>query len=127
MKIAIIVLVVLVVAAIIFVSREVYFVESAFKRTPAGNIEIKTIPESRVLMSETQGNYYSTRNLLFRRLFDYISDNRVSMTVPVGFAGEFRTRSRAFPTCGASISAVGKKFVEAWTGSSTARAPARWT
>lgn len=83
MKIVIIVLVVLVVAAVIVVSREVYFVESAFKRTPAGKIEIKTIPESRVLMSETQGNYYATRNLLFRRLFNYISDNRVSMTVPV--------------------------------------------
>lgn len=83
MKIAIIVFVVIVVAAVIFVSREVYFVESAFERTPAGKIEIKTIPESRVLMSEAEGNYYATRNLLFRRLFNYISDNRVTMTTPV--------------------------------------------
>ena len=83
MKIVLIVLFIIVVVAVIFVSRNIYFVESAFKKTPAGKIEVKTIPESSVLISEVEGNYYNTRNLLFRRLFNYIQDNKVAMTVPV--------------------------------------------
>lgn len=63
--------------------KNIYGVEQAFKKTPAGSIEIKVIPESTVLASETTGNYYGTRNDLFRRLFNYISENNVAMTVPV--------------------------------------------
>lgn len=83
MKIVLIVLLIIVVVAVIFVGRNIYFVESAFKKTPAGTIEVKTIPESSVLISEVEGNYYNTSNLLFRRLFNYIQDNKVAMTVPV--------------------------------------------
>jgi len=83
MKIVIIVVLIIIVLGVILVSRNIFFVESAFKRTPAGKIEIKTIPESGVLISEAKGNYYNERNLLFRRLFHYIQDNKVSMTVPV--------------------------------------------
>ena len=83
MKIVLIVLLIIVVVGVILVSRNIYFVESAFNRTPAEKIEIKTIPESSVLISEVEGNYYTTRNLLFKRLFNYIQDNKVAMTVPV--------------------------------------------
>ena len=83
MKIVLAVLLIVVVLGVVLMSRNIYFVESAFNKTPAGKIEIKTIPESRVLISGIGGNYYNTRNLLFRRLFNYIQDNQVAMTVPV--------------------------------------------
>jgi len=60
-----------------------YRVERAFDQTPAGKIEIKRIPESMVLVSESRGSYYGKRNYLFRRLFAYISENDVAMTAPV--------------------------------------------
>jgi len=63
--------------------KNIYGVEQAFKKTPAGSIEVKIIPESTVLVAETAGNYYGGRNGLFRRLFNYISENNVAMTVPV--------------------------------------------
>ena len=83
MKIILLILLIIVVLGIVFFSGNIYFVESAFKKAPVGKIEIKTIPESRVLMSEMDGNYYNTKNILFRALFNYIQDNQVSMTVPV--------------------------------------------
>jgi DNA gyrase inhibitor GyrI len=63
--------------------KNIYGVEEAFKKTPAGSIEVKIIPESKVMVSEGEGNYYRTRNYLFRRLFNYISENNVAMTTPV--------------------------------------------
>ena len=36
-----------------------------------------------VMVSESEGNYFGTRNYLFRRLFNYISENNVAMTAPV--------------------------------------------
>jgi DNA gyrase inhibitor GyrI len=83
MKIVLIVLLIIVVIGVVFMGRNIYFVESAFNKTGAGKIEIKTIPESKVLISGIKGNYYNTKNVLFRNLFNYIQDNQVSMTVPV--------------------------------------------
>ena len=83
MKIALIVILVIVILGVVLIGRNIYFVESAFNRTSAGKIEIKTIPEAKVIMSEMKGNYFNTKNSLFRSLFNYIQDNQVSMTVPV--------------------------------------------
>lgn len=83
MKIALIVILIIVVLGIVLIGRNIYFVESAFNKTSAGKIEIKTIPVSKVLLSEMDGNYFTTKNILFRSLFNYIQDNQVSMTVPV--------------------------------------------
>ena len=79
---------VIIILLIIFIGvplmiKNIYGVEQAFKKTPAGKIEIKVIPESTVLVAEASGNYYGGRNDLFRRLFSYISENNVAMTVPV--------------------------------------------
>lgn len=63
--------------------KNIYGVEEAFKKTSAGKIEIKIIPASMVMVSESEGNYFGTRNYLFRRLFNYISENKVAMTTPV--------------------------------------------
>lgn len=54
-----------------------------FPKTPSGKIEIKTIPPSVLLTTEMEGDYFDRSNDLFRRLFDYIKSNSVSMTAPV--------------------------------------------
>jgi len=76
-------LIVIIFIGVPLVIKNIYGVEEAFKRTPAGKIEVKIIPESMVMVSEGEGNYYRTRNYLFRRLFNYISENNVAMTTPV--------------------------------------------
>jgi len=76
-------LIVIIFIGVPLVIKNIYGVEEAFKRTSAGKIEIKTIPASMVMVSESEGNYFGTRNYLFRRLFNYISENNVAMTAPV--------------------------------------------
>ncbi len=57
--------------------------EAMYEKTRVDKIEIKTISERTALEASTQGNYFRGNNGLFRRLFRYISDEEVEMTVPV--------------------------------------------
>ncbi len=57
--------------------------EAAYPKTPNGKIEIKTIPASKLMVTENPGSYFESNNELFMRLFRYIGANDVSMTVPV--------------------------------------------
>ncbi len=57
--------------------------ESAYKMTDAGSIEVKEIPESTVLKTSEKGEYYDKANNLFIKLFNYIRDNQIPMTIPV--------------------------------------------
>ncbi|MCF7847613.1 MAG: heme-binding protein [Kiritimatiellales bacterium] len=57
--------------------------EKAFTQTDTGKIEVKKIPERTLIVAEKDGDYFKEDNALFRRLFRYIQDNDVSMTVPV--------------------------------------------
>jgi len=57
--------------------------ESAFARTNAGVAEIKTLGPAKALAAATDGVYFDTGNALFGRLFRYIRDHNVAMTVPV--------------------------------------------
>lgn len=70
---------------LLFVSTTVYSLgyEKAFQKTPAGKVEIKTIPSSTKLTTSTDGEYFDNSNKLFLRLFDYIKENKIKMTVPV--------------------------------------------
>jgi len=54
-----------------------------YPRTPSGVIEIKTIPESRILITESDGSYFDSSNNLFGKLFNYIKDHDIPMTAPV--------------------------------------------
>ena len=54
-----------------------------YPRTPSGVIEIKTIPESRILVTEADGSYFDQSNQLFGSLFDYIKVHNIPMTSPV--------------------------------------------
>jgi len=80
---SVVIIVLLIFVGVPLMIKNIYGVEQAFKKTPAGEIEIKNIPESTVLVAESGGNYYGGRNTLFRRLFNYINENNVAMTVPV--------------------------------------------
>ena len=51
--------------------------------TPSGVTEIKDIPESVVIESSANGEYFDKSNGLFIHLFNYIRDNDIPMTVPV--------------------------------------------
>lgn len=57
--------------------------EKAFPATDAGEIEVKTIPERTLIVAQRDQSYFEANNALFGRLFRYIKDNDVSMTVPV--------------------------------------------
>jgi DNA gyrase inhibitor GyrI len=54
-----------------------------YSKTSSGEIELKTIPEAVVLTTKTDGAYFDRSNQLFRRLFNYIKQNEIDMTVPV--------------------------------------------
>lgn len=54
-----------------------------YPKTRAGTIEIKTIPESTILVTESDGSYFDQSNRLFYRLFDYIKAHDIPMTAPV--------------------------------------------
>ena len=54
-----------------------------YPRTDAGVIEIKTIPESTILLTEDEGSYFDQSNQLFGRLFGYIKTHNIPMTAPV--------------------------------------------
>ena len=57
--------------------------ESAYKMTDAGSVEVKNIPESTILKTSEKGEYYDKANNLFIKLFNYIRDNQIPMTIPV--------------------------------------------
>ena len=54
-----------------------------YPRTASGVIEIKTIPESRILVTGEDGSYFDESNRLFGRLFNYIKSHDIPMTAPV--------------------------------------------
>jgi len=57
--------------------------EQAFTKTPEGEVAVRTLPAGRILSTTTDGSYFEQSGTLFNRLFGYIRDNDVSMTVPV--------------------------------------------
>jgi effector-binding domain-containing protein len=57
--------------------------ESAYRMTDSGVIEVKKIPASTVIQTSAKGEYYDKANNLFIKLFNYIKDNQIPMTVPV--------------------------------------------
>lgn len=57
--------------------------DQAFTKTDVGTIELKTIPASRLIVSESNSHYFKQNNGLFRPLFRYISQNDIAMTTPV--------------------------------------------
>ncbi|ADE55181.1 heme-binding protein [Coraliomargarita akajimensis] len=57
--------------------------EQAFPKTPANEIEIKTLPAATLIASTSEKGYFESNNGLFRPLFRYIQKNDIAMTTPV--------------------------------------------
>ena len=57
--------------------------ESSYEPTPVGTTEIKELSATRVLETESPGEYFDVNNRTFMTLFRYIQRNKISMTVPV--------------------------------------------
>ncbi len=57
--------------------------EAIYPRTPAGTIEIKTLPARKMLVADAPGDPFADRGAPFRKLFSYIRANRVAMSTPV--------------------------------------------
>jgi glutathione peroxidase len=57
--------------------------ESIYPRTPVGTIEIKKLPARTTLIASAPGDAFKDRNATFRKLFNYINQNQISMSVPV--------------------------------------------
>ena len=57
--------------------------EQAFPKTPVGEIEVKTLPASKLIACHGQGDYFDRSDSLFRPLFSYIQENDIAMTTPV--------------------------------------------
>ena len=70
-------------AMTLLITLDVSAYEAAFEKTPVDQIEVRTLPAARLLAVEAQGSYFEHSNGLFKQLFNYISDNDISMTVPV--------------------------------------------
>ena len=81
--------------------------ESIYPRTPVGTIEIKKLPARTTLVASAPGDAFNDRNATFMKLFSYIKQNQISMSVPVQasvstnemifFAGA-RVQAQALPT-----------------------------
>ncbi|HNX35303.1 MAG TPA: heme-binding protein [Kiritimatiellia bacterium] len=57
--------------------------ESIYPRTPVGTIEIKTLPARTCLVATAPGEAFEDRGTAFMKLFGYIKEQEVSMSVPV--------------------------------------------
>lgn len=57
--------------------------ESIYPRTPVGTIETKTLPARRTLVASAPGDAFDDRGAAFMKLFNYIKDNQIAMSVPV--------------------------------------------
>ncbi len=57
--------------------------ESIYPRTPVGTIEIKTLPARTTLVAAAPGDAFKDRGASFMKLFNYIKDHKVAMSIPV--------------------------------------------
>lgn len=57
--------------------------ESIYPRTPVGTIEIKTLPARTCLVASAPGDAFADRGTAFMKLFGYIKEQEVAMSVPV--------------------------------------------
>ena len=69
--------------ALLSIPSESQGTDKMYPRTESGVIEIKTIPASRIMVTEADGSYFDESGKLFGRLFDYIKGHNIPMTAPV--------------------------------------------
>lgn len=73
----------MVIIALFAISSDTMAYEQAFAKTAVNKIEVRLLPPARLLATGLPGAYFDKSGKLFSRLFDYIRNNEVAMTVPV--------------------------------------------
>jgi effector-binding domain-containing protein len=68
---------------LVFTMSTAHAYTQAFPRTEPGEIEVKVLPEGRLLECVGEGDYFNQANSLFGPLFRYIKEHDISMTTPV--------------------------------------------
>ncbi|QSH40288.1 heme-binding protein [Lentisphaerota bacterium ZTH] len=88
--------------------------EKAYERTPAGTVQVKKIPKLYAFSTTTDGEFFDNSDVMFGRLFTYLKDNNLKMTVPV--ESHMKPASMAFfvvnPDLAAKLRNQGKVKVE---------------
>jgi len=64
-------------------STSVMAYEAIYPATPVGEVQVRTLPAATGLVARVEGAYFAHANTLFRRLFSYIGQHGIAMTVPV--------------------------------------------
>lgn len=75
--------VLIIIFVVVLMSNKAESTERAFEKTDVGKIEVKVIPESKLLVADSEGRYFDKSNQLFYLLFNYIKKHNVTMTTPV--------------------------------------------
>jgi glutathione peroxidase len=57
--------------------------ESIYPRTPVGTLEIKTLPARTALVAKALGDAFDDQGAAFQKLFGYIQEEEIAMSVPV--------------------------------------------
>lgn len=57
--------------------------DTAYEPTASERCEIKTLPPARILTATAPGDYFEQQAIMFRKLYRYIRDHDITMTVPV--------------------------------------------
>jgi len=57
--------------------------QSMYEATTPGEVEVKEIPRLKALQASGEGDYFKAGGSVFMKLFRYIDENKVNMTVPV--------------------------------------------
>jgi len=73
----------LILAVLLFLNSNTMAYEKAYLKTEVGKIQIIDLAPTRIIEAEVDGSYFDSSNGLFSKLFKYISDNDIAMTVPV--------------------------------------------
>ena len=73
----------LLILSILGVASHLQAYEQAYSKTEVGQIQILELSPSRLIESKKEGSYFEHSNSLFRKLFKFIKDNEIAMTVPV--------------------------------------------
>jgi hypothetical protein len=70
-------------AATMAMAHHAYGYEKAYERTPAGEIEVKTLPAALAIAASSARPYFERSNGVFMKLFRYIDAGSIAMTTPV--------------------------------------------
>jgi hypothetical protein len=68
---------------LLFATGTAVALDSTYRPTAPGTIEVKRLPAARAMQSSAPDSYFDASNTLFYNLFNYLNSNNLGMTTPV--------------------------------------------